>query len=138
MFGFDQILGSYSSRTPAKSIIMDAVVVDIPPKFGMLLSGSWDSKLKGTLQMDMSYAKIPLFGENRKLYIDKILAYVVSSQERLDNHPIYVVDTDLEYSIFYNDFHIEEDLPIVDEKKEDKYFSKRQESLENKKREEGV
>ena len=33
----------------AKSIVMDVVVVDIPAKFGMLLSWSWDSKLKGTL-----------------------------------------------------------------------------------------
>ena len=29
-----------------KSIVMDVVVVDIPPKFGMLLLISWKSKLK--------------------------------------------------------------------------------------------
>ena len=33
----------------AKSIIMDMVVADIPPKFGMLLSRSWIAKLKGSL-----------------------------------------------------------------------------------------
>ena len=49
-------------QIPTKSIIMDVVVVDIPPKFGMFLSRCWDSKIKGTLQMDMSYATIPLFG----------------------------------------------------------------------------
>ena len=32
-----------------KSVAMDVVVVDVPAKFGMLLSRSWDSKLKGTL-----------------------------------------------------------------------------------------
>ena len=37
------------AQIPSKSIIMDVVVVDIPPKFGMFLSRSWDSKLKGTL-----------------------------------------------------------------------------------------
>ena len=37
---------------------MDVVVADVPVKVGMLLSRSWDSKLKGTLQMDMSYATI--------------------------------------------------------------------------------
>ena len=37
------------SQIPAESIVMDVVVVDIPPKFGMLLSRSWDSILKGTL-----------------------------------------------------------------------------------------
>ena len=29
------------AQIPAKRIIMDVVVVDIPPKFGMLLSRSW-------------------------------------------------------------------------------------------------
>jgi hypothetical protein len=33
----------------AKSLIMDVIVVDIPVKFGMLLSRSWSAKLKGTL-----------------------------------------------------------------------------------------
>ena len=60
---------------------------------------------------------------------------MVSSQEGPYNHPIYVVDTKLGSSIFHNDCQIEEGLQVVDEKKEDKYFSKRQESLENKKRE---
>ena len=32
-----------------KSNIMDVVVDDTPPKFGMFLSRSWASKLKGTL-----------------------------------------------------------------------------------------
>ena len=30
---------------PAKSILMDIVVVDIPPKYGMLLPRSWGAKL---------------------------------------------------------------------------------------------
>ena len=47
---------------------MDVVVVDIPPKFGMLLSRSWDAKLKGNLHMDMSYATIPVVGQERRLY----------------------------------------------------------------------
>ena len=80
--------------------------------------------------MDMSYATTPLFGKNTKLYRDKRLAYVVISQERPDNNPIYAVDTDLGSSISYNDFHIEECLPIVDEHKEYKEFVKIQEALE--------
>ena len=46
----------------AKSMGMDIVVPDIPPKYGMLLSRSWGAKMKGTLQLDMSYATIPVFG----------------------------------------------------------------------------
>jgi hypothetical protein len=37
------------AQIPAKNMVMDVVVVDIAPKFGMLLSKSWAAKLKGTL-----------------------------------------------------------------------------------------
>jgi hypothetical protein len=36
-------------RFPMKSVVMDIVVVDVPPKFGMLLSRSWIKRLRGTL-----------------------------------------------------------------------------------------
>jgi hypothetical protein len=61
------------SQIPAKNMVTDVVVVDIPPKFGMLLSRSWVTKLKGTLQMDMSYATIPVFGQDRRLYKEALL-----------------------------------------------------------------
>ena len=70
--------------------------------------------------------------------MEKRLAYVVSSQERPDNRPIYAVDTDLGSSIFYNYFHIKEDLPVINEQKEDKYFAKRKEALEQKQSAKGV
>ena len=47
------------------------MVADVPVKFGMLLSQSWAAKLKGTLQMDMSYATI-LVLESKEGYIEKI------------------------------------------------------------------
>ena len=53
---------------PAKNVLMDVVVADIPPRFGMLLSRSWGANLKGTIQLDFSYATIPVFGQMRKLY----------------------------------------------------------------------
>jgi len=34
---------------PAKTILMDVVVADIPPKYGMLLSRSWGENLQGSL-----------------------------------------------------------------------------------------
>ena len=42
---------------------MDIVVADIPHKYGILLSRSWGAKLQGTLQMDMTCATIPVFGQ---------------------------------------------------------------------------
>ena len=48
------------NKFPSKIMVMDVVVANIPPKFGILLSRSWTSKLKGNLQMDMSYVTIPV------------------------------------------------------------------------------
>ena len=49
------------TQLPSKSIMMD-IVADIPPKFGLLMSWSWSKRLGGTLQMDLTYATIPMFG----------------------------------------------------------------------------
>ena len=60
----------------------DVVVVDIPPQFGMLLSRLWGAKLKGTLQLDFSYATIPVFGQLRKLYREKKMKYMITRKEK--------------------------------------------------------
>lgn len=60
---------------------MDIVVVDIPPKYGMLLSRSWGAKLQGSFQLDMSYATIPIFGQPKKLFKETLTKHVVSNQE---------------------------------------------------------
>jgi hypothetical protein len=52
-----------------KSVVMDIMVVDVPPTFGMMLSRYWIKRLGGTLQMDLTYATIPVIGgEHRKMY----------------------------------------------------------------------
>ena len=85
---------------PMKSVVMDIVVADVPPKFGMLLSRYWIKILGGTLQMDLSYATIPVFGgEHRRIYREAQLAYIIIDEENPTNHPIFVVDTDLGSSI---------------------------------------
>ena len=45
-----------------KSVVMDIVVADIPPHFGMLLSRSWGSKVGGSIKLDLTYVTIPTFG----------------------------------------------------------------------------
>ena len=64
-----------------KSLIVDVVVVDVPPKFGMLLSRLWAAKLKGMLQMDMSYTTLPIFGEQRRLFRENRLTYMISKRD---------------------------------------------------------
>jgi hypothetical protein len=113
------------SQIPSKNLVMDVVVADIPPKFGMLLSRSWAAKLKGTLQMDMSYATIPVFGQERRLYREVLLKYMVSSKTQPNNHPIYSVDTEIGSSIFYNDLSFEGEEPTTVMTVEDKATSSR-------------
>jgi hypothetical protein len=87
-------------QLPMKSVVMDIVVADVPPKFDMLLSRSWIKKLGGTLQMDLTYATIPVFGgEQRRLYREAHLVYIVSDEADPTNHPIFALDTDLGSSL---------------------------------------
>ena len=85
---------------------MDIVVADIPPKYGMLLSRSWGAKLQGSLQMDMSYAIIPVFNQNRKLYRESHMKYMVSNIDKPNNSPIYSIQSSLDSFILYNEDQI--------------------------------
>jgi hypothetical protein len=79
---------------------MDIMVVDVPPKFGMIFSRSWIKRLGGTLQMDLTYATIPMFGgEYRRLYREAQLAYIISDESNPTNHPIFSFDTKLGASL---------------------------------------
>ena len=74
---------------------MDIVVVDIPPKFGLLLSHSWSKRIGGTLQMDPTYATIPIFGgDTKRLYKENQFTYIIRNAKNSINHPICVVDTE--------------------------------------------
>jgi hypothetical protein len=90
------------SQLPMKSVVLDVIVAYIPPKFGMLLSRSWAKKVGGTLEMDLSYATIPVFGgEQRRLYREVRLDFLISDHNNPTNHPIYAVEDDLGSSIFH-------------------------------------
>jgi hypothetical protein len=98
------------AQIPTKSMVMDIIVEDIPPKYGMLLSRSWGDKLRGTLHLDMSYATIPVFGQQRRLYRETLMKYMVSSQEKPHNYPLYSAHSDLNSFILYNDGDFEEQI----------------------------
>jgi hypothetical protein len=84
------------TQVPVKNVLMDVVIVDIPPKYGLLLSRSWGAKLGGSLQLDMTYATIPIFGRKyTQLYKETRLAYTVSDPQNPNNYSIYVADQDL-------------------------------------------
>jgi hypothetical protein len=71
---------------PVKSVLMDVVIIDVPSKYDMLLSRSWGTKLGGSLQLDMTYATIPIFGgQFTRLYRETRLAYTVSDPQNPNN-----------------------------------------------------
>ena len=82
---------------------MDIVVADIPPKYGMLLSCSRGENLQGTLQKDMSYATIPIFGQNRRLYRETLIKHMLSSKNKPHKYPLYSFHSDLDSFILYSD-----------------------------------
>ena len=89
------------SQLPMKSVVMDIVVADIPTRFRILLSRSWSKKLGGTLQMDMSYATIPIFGgEFRILYRETQMAYIISDHSNPSNL-IYAEEMELGSSVLH-------------------------------------
>ena len=115
------------TKMQSKTVVMDVIVANIPTKFGILLSRSWNYKLKGSLQMDMSYATIPIVGGSKRLYSEKKSPYVVKIQDKLDNHVIYVVDIDLGSSIFFSDgLPCDPDIHVSIEVKEEGELAKKQ------------
>jgi ribonuclease HI len=91
-----------------KSILMDVVIADIPPMYGLLLSRSWGAKLGGSLQLDMTFSIIPMFsGQFTRLYIETRLAYTVSDPQNPNNFPIYIADQDLGNCILFFDHSLD-------------------------------
>jgi hypothetical protein len=85
-----------NAQIPVKSILMDVVVADVPAKYGMLFSRSWGAKLGGSLQLDMTYATISIFGEQLiRLYRETRLAYTVSNPQNPNKYLVCVTDQDL-------------------------------------------
>lgn len=53
---------------PEATYKMDVIVTDTKPHYGMLLSRQWAVAVGGNVQLDLSYATIPINGNEVKLY----------------------------------------------------------------------
>jgi hypothetical protein len=116
------------AQIPVKIILMDVVVADIPLKYGMLLSRSWSAKLGGSLQLDMTYIIISVFGgQYTLLYREMRLAFMVGDPYNPNNHRLYIVDQDLGSCILSIDDDIEVgiDESCTEEKKEKEKIKKK-------------
>eukprot|EP01018_Ginkgo_biloba_P034759 Gb_09446 [translate_table: standard] len=98
-----------------KNIMMDVVVADVPATYRMLLSRSWGAKLRGTLQLDMTYATVPFFGgETRRLYRETKFTYALSNSKNPKNFHVYTEDDGMGCCIL--SIHSEDDhVPPLEE-----------------------
>jgi hypothetical protein len=62
------MLKVHLDRYPEIVFLMDIVVIDVPDVWGMLLSRKFVAMLGGTLQMDLTYATIPMDDETNATY----------------------------------------------------------------------
>ena len=123
------------TKMSSKAVVMDVMVEGIPPKFGIFLSRTWTSKLKGSLQMNMSYVPIPGIGGNKRMYSENRSPYVVSIQESPNTHAIYDIDIDLGCSVLFNDgvpCDLEKTIPIEAKEEEKQESTNKHEFLERK------
>jgi len=98
------------AQIPVKSVVMDILVVDIPPQFDMLLYRSWGSKVGGSIKLDLTYATIPTFGgKKRNLYRESMFVKIVTPNKGLENFPVHGKESDLSY------LFLEEDETILEE-----------------------
>ena len=78
---------------PNIGVTMDIVVIDVPDRWGMLLSRKWASSIGGSIQMDWTYTMIPASEDAHvKLYREKERKYHVEDPDEPDNE--YVCETD--------------------------------------------
>jgi hypothetical protein len=90
------------AQLPMQSVAMDIIVTNISPKFGMILSKMWAKKVGGSLQMDLTYPTIPIFGgDHMRLYKEVRLPYIIRNHQNPKNHPIYIVEDEIDSSIFH-------------------------------------
>lgn len=88
--GIIKDLQVFLAAYPDRIMTMDIVVIDVPDSWGMLLSRKWASDLGGSLQMDLSYATIPM-PDNNFVKLDRELEkrYHVEDPRRPNNDIIY-------------------------------------------------
>lgn len=66
--------------------MMDVVIADVPPTYGMLLSRHWGTYFGGSIQFDFEYATIPVFGGGTfRLYREPKMTYVISNPDNPSN-----------------------------------------------------
>ena len=68
------------AKYPDIYVTMDILIIDVPDKWGMLLSRKFSATLGGSIQMDWTYATVPASKDSLvKLHTEKERGYHVES-----------------------------------------------------------
>ena len=82
--------------------------------------------------MELSYATIPIFGTQRRLYRKNRLAYMISNRENPENNPIYSVDSDMGSSMLFNEVGPQKDeLDLEDSESSEPDYQSVEADLDN-------
>jgi len=74
-----------------KFVMMDVVIADVPPTYGMMLSRHWGTSVGGSIHFDLSYATIPISGgDTCRLYREPKRTYTLSDHKNPSNFPSYI------------------------------------------------
>ena len=74
-------------------ITMDILVIDVPDKWGMLLSRKWSTDLGGWIQMDWTYATVPASEDSLvRLHREKEWKHHVEYPKKPSNEYVYNTD----------------------------------------------
>ena len=86
IWGFPDILAKY----PAIHLNMDILIIDVPEKWGMLLSRKWVADLGGSIQMDWNYSTAPLSKDTiLKFHSEKEKKHHVENPKKPSNEYVY-------------------------------------------------
>ena len=81
------------AKYPYIHIAMDIIMIDVPDKWGMLLSRKWVATLGGWIQMDWTYATILASKDSWvKLRNEKENKYHVENPKKPLNEYVYNID----------------------------------------------
>ena len=96
-----------------KSVVVDIVVVDIPPHFGIVLSRSWGSKVGGSIKLDLTYSTIPTFGgEQRRLHGESRFVKTVTPVKGSENSLVHGKDSDISFLLLEEDETFQEETLV--------------------------
>lgn len=93
------IIGSISALPyklvayPDSDLNMSVLVVDIPPRFGMLLSRKWRTTMWGSLQYDLSFFIFHV--DNKDIKVNREPKVIHKIEERVDDNATCFLDMDI-------------------------------------------